>query len=165
MGHSWVQNYGVSVLLAEGRSNQLLGCTPKEMKSSTLQLAEAVLMEPLKSRIAPASENMANHTWVDVISQLLPQSEQVPPQLSESQRDAFQPTRSCSMKHRAAFWSAASTLGPPWPPLPTTESPKARWLKRAPVNQHVLRPVMTPVPLLLLVYQCSLVLPSIFGRP
>lgn len=165
MGHSWVQHYGVSVLFTMGRSNQLLGCTPKEMKSKTLQLGEAVLMEPFKSRIAPVSENMANHTWADVISQLLPQSEQVPPRVSESQLDAFHPTHSCSIKHREAFWSSVSPLVLPWPPLPATGSPKAHWLKRAQLNQHMLRPVMTPMPLLLLVYQCSLVLPSIFCRP
>lgn len=103
MGHSWVQHHGVSVLLTVGRSNQLLGCTPREMKSNTLQLAEAVLMEPFKNRIAPVSENMANHTRADVISQLLAQSEQVPPRLSESQLGAFHPTRSCLIKHREAF--------------------------------------------------------------
>lgn len=165
MGHSWVQHYGGSVLLTVGHSNQLLGCTPKEMKSNTLQLAEAVLMEPFKSRIALVSENMANHTQADVISQLLPQSEQVPPRLSESQLDAFHTTGSCSIKHREAFWSPVSCRVLPWPPLPTTWSPKARWLKRAQLNQHMLRLVMTPVPLLLLVYQCSLVLPSIFCCP
>lgn len=85
--------------------------------------------------------------------------------LSESQLDAFHPTGSCSIKHREAFWSSVSPLVLPWPPLPTTGSPKAHWLKRAQLNQHMLRPVMTPMPLLLLVYQCSLVLPSIFCRP
>ena len=60
-------------------------------------------MEPFKSRIAPVSENMANTHMADVISQLLPQSEQVPPRLSESQRDAFHVTRSCSIKHRELF--------------------------------------------------------------
>lgn len=165
MGHSWVQHYGGSVLLTVGHANQLLGCTPKEMKSNPLQLAEAVLMEPFKSRIAPVSKNMANHTRADVISQLLPQSEQVPPRLSESQLDAFHTTGSCSIKHREAFWRPVSRLVLPWPPLPTTSSPKARCLKRAQLNQHMLRLVMTPVPLLLLVYQCSLVLPSIFCRP
>lgn len=59
-------------------------------------------MEPFKSRIAPASENMAN-ALADVISQLLAQSEQVPPRLSESQRDAFRVTRSCSMKRGELF--------------------------------------------------------------
>lgn len=59
-------------------------------------------MEPFKSRIAPVSENMAN-TLADVISQLLAQSEQVPPRLSESQPDAFHVTRSCSIKHRQLF--------------------------------------------------------------
>lgn len=165
MGHSWVQHYGGSVLLTMGHANQLLGCTPKEMKSNPLQLAEAVLMEPFKSRIAPVSENMADHTRADVIPQLLPQSQQVPPRLSESQLHTFHTTGSCSMKHREAFWRPVSRLVLPWPPLLTTGSPNARCLKRAQLNQHMLRLVMTPVPLLLLVYQCSLVSPSIFCRP
>ncbi len=59
-------------------------------------------MEPFKSRIAPVSENMAN-TLADVISQLLAQSEQVPPRRSGSQCDAFHATRSCSIKHRKLF--------------------------------------------------------------
>lgn len=97
-----MQHSGVSVPLTKGHSDQLADCTAKEMKSNSLQLARVVLMEPFKSRIAPVSENMAN-TLADVISQLLPQSEQVPPRLSESQCDAFHVTRSCSIKHRELF--------------------------------------------------------------
>lgn len=59
-------------------------------------------MEPFKSRIAPVSENMARAP-ADVISQLLPQSEQVPPRLSGSQCNAFHVTRSCWMRHRELF--------------------------------------------------------------
>lgn len=102
MSHLWVQHSGVSVLFTKGHSDQLADCTAKEMKSNSLQLAGVVLMEPFKSRIAPVSENMAN-TLADVISQLLPQSEQVPPRLSESQCDAFHLTRSCSIKYGELF--------------------------------------------------------------
>lgn len=102
MSHLWVQHSGVSVLLTKGHFDQLVDCKAKEMKNNSLQLAGVVLMEPFKSRIAPVSENMAN-TLADVISQLLPQSEQVPPRLSESQCDAFHVTRSCSIKHRELF--------------------------------------------------------------
>lgn len=69
------------------------------MKSNSLQLAGVVLMEPFRSRIAPVSENMAN-TPADVISQLLPQSEQVPPRLSESRCDAFRVARQLLDKGR-----------------------------------------------------------------
>lgn len=85
-----------------GYADQLVDCTAKEMKSNSLQLTRVVLMEPFKSRISAVSENMAN-TPADVISQLLPQSEQVPPRLSESQCDAFHTRRSCSIKHRELF--------------------------------------------------------------
>lgn len=93
---------GISVRLTKGRFDQLADCTAKEMKSNSLQLAGVVLMEPFRSRIAPVSENTAN-TLADVISQLLAQSERVPPRRSESQRDAFHVTRSCSIKHRQLF--------------------------------------------------------------
>lgn len=102
MSHLWVQPSGVSVPLTEGHSDQLVDRTPKEMKSNSLRLAGAPLMEPFKSRIAPVSENMAN-VPADVISQLLPQSEQVPPRLSRSQCGALHVARSCSIKHRELF--------------------------------------------------------------
>ncbi|CAB1448016.1 unnamed protein product [Pleuronectes platessa] len=94
--HSWDSRNMV------GHFDQLVDCTAEEMKSDSLQLAGVVLMEPFKSRIAPVSENTAN-TPADVISQLLPQSGQVPPRLSESQRDAFRATRSCSIKSGEPF--------------------------------------------------------------
>lgn len=109
MSHLWVQHSGVSVPLTKRHSDQLVDCTPKEMKSNSLQLATVVLMEPFKSRIAPVSENMAS-TQADVISQLLPQSEQVPPRLSESHCNAFHVARSCSIKHRELF----EALHPHW---------------------------------------------------
>lgn len=75
--------FGISVPFTKGHADQLVDCEAKEMKSGSLQLAQVVLMEPFKSSLAPVSENMAN-TLADVISQLLAQSEQVPPRLSES---------------------------------------------------------------------------------
>lgn len=114
-------------------------------------------MEPFKSRVALVSENMAG-TLADVISQLLPQSKPVPPRLSESQCDAFRVTRSCSIKNGQPFEAAGSLATP----LPTSRPLETCWLKRASLNHHMLWLVMIPIPLLLLVHQCSLVLPSIF---
>ncbi|MEQ2163393.1 hypothetical protein GOODEAATRI_029617 [Goodea atripinnis] len=96
---------------------------------------------------------MAN-TLADVISHLLTQSKQVPPRLSESQRNAFHATCSCSIKYGEPFeapfllWYSCDL------PLPTSRSPKACWLKRARLNQHMLRLVMTPLSLFLLAYKC-----------
>lgn len=72
------------------------------MKSNSLQLTGVVLMEPFKNRIAPVSENTASAP-ADVISQLLAQSEEVPPRLSESQCDSFHVRRSCSAGQRVLF--------------------------------------------------------------
>lgn len=151
-------------LLQRGHSDQLVDRTPKEMKSDSLQLTRVVLMEPFKSRIAPVSENTAN-TPADVISQLLPQSEQVPPRLSEVSARRIPRNAQLLGEAQRAFWSPRVSAGPLVTRLPTSVSPKACWLKRARLNQHMLRLVMTPLPLLLLVYQCSLVLPSIFCPP
>lgn len=75
---------------------------PKRWKATLCNLPESYWWNLLKSRIAPVSENMAK-TPADVISQLLPQSEQVPPRLSGSQCNAFHVTHSCWMKHRELF--------------------------------------------------------------
>lgn len=76
---------------------------PKRWKATLCNSPEWYWWNLLKSRIAPVSENMASALMADVISQLLAQSEQVPPRLSESQRDAFPATRSCSIKHGELF--------------------------------------------------------------
>ena len=151
-------------LLPRGHSGQLVDRTPKEMKSDSLQLTRVVLMEPFKSRIAPVSENTAS-TPADVISQLLPQSEQVPPRLSGVSARRIPRNAQLLGEAQRAFWSPRVSAGTPVTRLPASMSPKACWLKRARLNQHMLRLVMTPLPLLLLVYQCSLVLPSIFCPP
>lgn len=74
---------------------------PKRWKAAP-QLTKVVLIEPSESRTAPVNENMAN-TVADVISQLLPQSKEVPPRLSESQWDTFHVIHSCSIKNAELF--------------------------------------------------------------
>ncbi|KAG8000550.1 hypothetical protein GBF38_016947 [Nibea albiflora] len=65
---------------------------------------------------------MANNTLADVMSQLLPQSEQVPPRLSESQRDAFHVAPQLLDKAQRSFLKLRVSAGTLVTPLPTTRS-------------------------------------------
>lgn len=162
MSHSWVQHSGVSVLLTTGHFDQLVGRTAKEMKSNSPQLARVVLMEPFKEPNCSSEwkHGQQSDGWCHIPAVTSIRAGPTTAKWVSARRIP----RNTQLLDKACLKRLVSA-GALVTPLPATRSPKACWLKRARLNQHMLRLVMTPLPLLLLVYQCSLVLPSIFGPP